>query len=327
MANTFANLTTMNLLNMTVDKTTKVFNVGNNVITDLSMNSQPADKDAVNFKALKDQIGLNLSPINSSIATLDNNVINLRTDVDNITEVLGSTTDTATLASKLAEIGQIIETWDSSGSDLLGYISSIAKEEVKISTFSTKSILLNPLSTAINTNGVTLSPVTNPAIPIGGCYYTHGANTDLCLKFPVQERIFLSNASYMSCLLYLKNVTNLVQPKFSFNVKTLTTNSSGIDITPAISKTYTYDAIPSISADGVYQFYTNINNVANFDASLNILNILTYSKYKLTQTTPIVCEPEKEYITEINLTIKTDAVLDYVIGNTILQYNNSSFNL
>jgi hypothetical protein len=129
----------------------------------------------------------------------------------------------------------------------------------------------------------------------------------------------------MSCLLYLKNVTNSIQPKFSFNVTTRTTNSSGIDT--ALYKTYTYDAIPSISADGVYQFYTNINNIANFDASLNILNILTYSKYKLTQTTPIVCVPEREYITEINLTIKTDAVLDYVIGNTILQYNNSSFNL
>jgi hypothetical protein len=131
----------------------------------------------------------------------------------------------------------------------------------------------------------------------------------------------------MSCLLYLKNVTNSVQPKFSFNVKTRTTGPSGIDITPAFYKTYTYDAIPSISADGVYQFYTNINNVANFDASLNILNILTYSKSKLTQTNPIVCTPEKEYITEINLTITKDTVLDYVIGNTILQYNNSSFNL
>jgi len=402
MTTTFADLTNMKLLNMTVNSTTKVFSVGNNVITDLSMNSQPADKDAVNFAALKDQIDLNISPIkdditsletavdkisgiidaskdldvattnlndtliplvqtllasdlteadllscittivnnekdlqtnvgtlNTDVGTLKTDRDNLRTDVNNITLVLNSTTDTTTLAGKLGEIQTIVETWDASpGTDLLSYVSSIAKEEVKISQYSSKSILLNPMSTNINTNGVTLYPVTDSTIPIGGCYYKSGTTSDLCLKFPVQERIFLSNASYMSCLLYLKNVTNSVQPKFSFNIKTRACDACGNDISPLNEYTYSYNVIPTISSDGVYQFYANINNVANFDASLNILNILTYSKSKLTQGSPRTGTlPENEYITEINLTVTKDNNINYVIGNTILQYNNSSFNL
>jgi hypothetical protein len=332
-------------LNTTVDNAnTNITNLQTNVenisaIIDKSKNTTTATS---HLNALIPSVKLltasnnNESDILSCVTTIANNektlqdkVGTLRTDVNNITKVLDSTTDTTTLAGKLGEIKTIVETWDTSpGNDLLSYVSSIAKEEVKLSTYSSKSILLNPLSTAINTNGVTLTPVTDPIIPIGGCYYTHGSSKDLCLKFPVQERIFLSNTSYMSCLLYLKNVTNSKQPNFLFKIKTRACDACGNDISPLNEYTYSYNVIPTISSDGVYQFYANINNVASFDASLNILNILTYSKSKLTQSsTRTGTLPQNEYITEICLTIPTNDTIDYVIGNTILQYNNSSFNL